>query len=104
MQLLERKFSDTLNTFETACICAGESFAELSENARAPAIGTVRKVNISLHISVRHHACRHETVGLYVMQAVPVITADEFQKMSLQDDSDLLVVLDVRSEDEYRSG
>ena len=38
------------------------------------------------------------------MQAVPVITADEFQQMSSQDDSDLLVVLDVRSEDEYRSG
>lgn len=38
------------------------------------------------------------------MQAVPVITADELQAMSSQDDSSLIVVLDVRSQDEYQLG
>ena len=42
--------------------------------------------------------------GFAAMQAVPVITADEFQAMSSQDDSSLIVVLDVRSQDEYQLG
>lgn len=44
------------------------------------------------------------TAGFDAIQAVPVITADEFQAMSSKDDSDLIVVLDVRSEDEYLLG
>ena len=44
-----------------------------------------------------------QTADFGVMQAVPLITADELHAM-IRHDSNVLVVLDVRSEDEYKHG
>lgn len=52
---------------------------------------------------MRHHFASKHAVIFGVMQAVPLITADEFDAM-ISDDSHVLVVLDIRSKDEYKQG
>lgn len=90
-----------------ACIFIGVSFAELGENTLLPAIETARKVS-SVHAlssyTLCEPSCLRITAAVCVLQAVPLITADEFQAMSSQDNSELLIVLDVRSKDEYQQG